>query len=183
MKKLLSAVCAVVLAVALAVPAFAASVTKSDIIAELKAGVTVGNSVKQIPDKFIKLASDFLNANDLTDEELSFAMSELKSAREIWAATGQTEFKDIPANIRTQLINKAIAAASKVGATLTFDGKTIKVVDRNGRTYTVLAKDNPIKDTGAEMDYTMPVLLSVAVVAALGGAYVFARKKQLFTGC
>ncbi len=177
MKKVISFVCALGLMFVMAVPAFAA--TKADIISELEAGVKVGDEVKQIPAEYIKAASDFLDANDLTEDELAFALSEAKEAKEIWAATGETEFKDIPEKVQTQLINKAKNAAKEVGATLTFDGKTVKVVDENGKTYTAIKAGNPIKQTGANTTAAGAIAVSVAIVSALAAAVVVARKKHL----
>lgn len=180
MKKLISALCAVVMMAAFAVPAFAA--TKDDVISELKAGVKVGDKVKQIPDKYIETAESFLANNDLSAEELDTALTDLKATRDLWASTGKTEFKDIPADVQKQLQNMAAASAKKVGATLTFDGKTISVVDKNGKSYNVLATaassgSSPIKQTGA--DYTMLVTVSAAVLLVLGGAVVVSRKNKL----
>ena len=76
----------------------------------------------------------------------------------------------------------AAASAKKIGATLTFDGKTISVVDAQGRSYSVLAKSsNPIKQTGA--DYTMLIVLSAAVLVVLGGTVIVARRNRLGKDC
>ncbi len=174
MKKVLSLVCALGLMFMLAIPAFA--VTKADIISELEAGIKVGNEVKEIPANYIKAVSDFLDANDLTADELTYAMSELKDAKEIYATTGETEFQDIPEKVQTQLINKAKNAAKEVGATLTFDGKTVKVVDEAGKTYTAVRNGDPIKQTGANASATGAIAVAIVIVSALGVAVV-ARKK------
>ena len=180
MKKLVTIVCAMLMMAAFAIPTFAAT-TKDDIIAELKAGVQVGDKTKAIPEKYIDVAEKFFAANELTDEQLATALTEVKEAKELWASTGETEFKNIPADVQKQLQNKAAAAAKKVGATLTFDGKTISVVDAQGRTYSVLAKSNPIKPTGA--DYTMLIVVSAAVLGVLGSVVVISRKNKLIGDC
>lgn len=180
MKKLVTIVCAMLMMAAFAIPTFAAT-TKDDIIAELKAGVQVGSKTKAIPEKYIDVAEKFFAANELTDEQLATALTEVKEAKELWASTGETEFKNIPADVQKQLQNKAAAAAKKVGATLTFDGKTISVVDAQGKTYSVLAKSNPIKPTGA--DYTMMVVISVAVLGVLGSVVAISRKNKLTGDC
>ena len=59
MKKVLTVLLAAMLSVALAVPAFAASTTVDDIIAEMKAGIEVDGKVKEIPDKYIDLAESW----------------------------------------------------------------------------------------------------------------------------
>lgn len=177
MKKMFTVVCAAFLMMALAIPAFAATTTKEDILDEIKSGVTVGDKVKQIPDKYIDLAEKFLDANSLTEDQLSTALADLKDAKQVWASSGETEFKDIPADVQQQLINKASASAKKVGAKLTFDGKTIEIVDANGKTFSALAKSNPIKQTGA--DYTLLTVMSLTILAVLAGGIVVARKYRL----
>ena len=129
----------------------------------------------------VRSAKVYLLQGALTDEQLATALTEVKEAKELWASTGETEFKNIPADVQKQLQNKAAAAAKKVGATLTFDGKTISVVDAQGRTYSVLAKSNPIKPTGA--DYTMLIVVSAAVLGVLGSVVVISRKNKLTGDC
>ena len=70
MKKLVTIVCAMLMMAAFAIPTFAAT-TKDDIIAELKAGVQVGDKTKAIPEKYIDVAEKFFAANELTDEQLA----------------------------------------------------------------------------------------------------------------
>ena len=91
MKKLVTIVCAMLMMAAFAIPTFAAT-TKDDIIAELKAGVQVGDKTKAIPEKYIDVAEKFFAANELTDEQLATALTEVKEAKELWASTGETEF-------------------------------------------------------------------------------------------
>lgn len=178
MKKVMTVLLAALLSVALAVPAFAASTTVDDIIAEMKAGIEVDGKVKEIPDKYIDLAESFFAENELTQEELDTALADLKEVKQIWADTGIYSYVDLPADVKTTLQNKAAESAKKVGATLTFDGRTIKVVSESGKTYSVLATDDaPIKPTGA--DYTVAVTAAVAVLGILAATLFVARKNRL----
>ncbi len=174
MKKVVSLVCALCLVCALAIPAFAAS--NNDVINEIKAGVNVNGTVKQIPADYVKAASDFLEANDLTEDQLTTILNDVKEAKAVWAATGETEFKNIPADVQAKLINMASASAKKVGATLTFDGKTVKVVDKNGKVYSVVKAGDPIKQTGAGANVAGVAVASVLLVSALGAAVVISKK-------
>ncbi|UZT81953.1 hypothetical protein [Caproicibacterium sp. BJN0003] len=176
MKKLLAIFCAGIMMVAMAIPAFAAT-TKDDVIAEIKSGIQIGTQTRQIPDQYVKLAEDFLNANDLTDSQLSTALSDLKEAKETWANTGKVSFNEIPSDIQTKLENMATEAAKKVGATLTFDGKTISVVDKNGKTYSTSTQSNPIKQTGA--DYTTLTVIVLAILGSLGAIVAVSAKNHL----
>ena len=78
MKKLVTIVCAMLMMAAFAIPTFAAT-TKDDIIAELKAGVQVGDKTKAIPEKYIDVAEKFFAANELTDEQLDERRRELEA--------------------------------------------------------------------------------------------------------
>lgn len=178
MKKVMTVLLAALLSVALAVPAFAASTTVDDIIAEMKAGIQIGDDVRYVPDKYIDLAESFFAENELTQEELDTALADLKEVKQIWSDTGIYGYANLPADVKTTLQNKAAESAKKVGATLTFDGRTIKVVSESGKTYSVLATDDaPIKPTGA--DYTVAVTAAVAVLGILAATLFVARKNRL----
>lgn len=98
--------------------------------------------------------------------------------KQIWSDTGIYGYANLPADVKTTLQNKAAESAKKVGATLTFDGRTIKVVSESGKTYSVLATDDaPIKPTGA--DYTVAVTAAVAVLGILAATLFVARKNRL----
>ena len=176
MKKLLAIFCAGIMMVAMAIPAFAAT-TKDDIIAEINSGIQVGTQTRQIPAQYVKLAEDFLNTNDLTDAQLSTALNDLKEAKETWANTGKLAFSEIPSDVQTKLENMAVEAAKKLGATLTFDGKTISIVDKNGKTYSTSIQSNPIKQTGT--DYTALMVVTLAVLGSLGAVVAVSAKNHL----
>lgn len=178
MKKIVGLLLSLALVFALAVPTFAA--TKNDVIAELNAGVTVNGTTKAIPSQYIKVATDFLNANEYTATELDGVVADIKDAKTTWANTGKVNFKDIPADVRQQLVDKAVASAKKLGATLTFDGKTIKVVDKNGKAFSVsTGGDNAIKATGFGVNTNGMVAVSAIVVVTLAASMAFAWKKNL----
>ena len=176
MKKLMALLCVGIMMVAMAIPAFAAT-TKDDVIAEMKSGIQIGTQTRQVPAQYIKLAEDFLNANDLTDAQLSMALSDLKEAKVTWANTGKLAFNEIPSDVQTKLQNMAVEAAKKLGATLTFNGKTISIVDKNGKTYSTSTQSNPIKQTGA--DYTALMVVTFAVLGSLGAAVAVSAKNHL----
>ena len=81
--------------------------------------------------------------------------------------------------MQNQLINKATAAAKKVGATLTFDGKTVKVTDKAGKVYTVVKAGDAIKQTGGSMNTTGLLAVSILALTTLVGAVVVTRKNNL----
>jgi phenylalanyl-tRNA synthetase beta subunit len=176
MKKLLAIFCAGIMMVAMAISAFAAT-TKNDIIAEMNSGIQIGTQTRQIPAQYVKLAEDFLNANNLTDAQLSTALSNLKEAKETWASTGKVSFNEIPSDVQTKLENMAVEAAKKLGATLTFDGKTISVVDKNGKTYSTSTQSNPIKQTG--VDYTALTVVMFTILGSLGAIVAVSAKNHL----
>lgn len=175
MKKIVFVLCTALIAVMSVAPAMAAS--KDDILNEVKEGVQVGDKVKKIPDRYVKMVEEFLDANTLTEAQIDAALSDLKDAKETWAQAGETEFKNLPASVQKELQSKAADSAKKVDATLTFDGKTIKVVDANGKTYSAATNSQPIKQTGA--DSTPLVAAAVVIMGLLAGSAVLVRKYRL----
>ena len=175
MKKVISLACVILMLSMLAVPAFA--VTKDDIIDEIKAGVNVNGTVKYIPDQYINAVENFFAANDFSESELAGALQDLKNAKKIWADSGITEFKNLPRATQDKLISAATSAALKLGAKLTFDGKVIEVVDKNGKSYSVVV-GNPIQHySGSEMNII--ILMSVTVLTTLAALAFVSYKLRL----
>ena len=160
--------------------AFAAT-TKQDILDELHAGVEIGGKTVAIPEKYTKVAADFFNANTLTDEQMDYAMAQLKEAKEMVTATGKEHLREMTLAQQEALINKATEAAKTVGATFTYDGKNVQVVDANGKTFSVSMRSDEIKFTGYE-NTSYLLVISAAVLAVLGLAAVVAKKNGLFAG-
>lgn len=180
-KKFAAVLCACVLAVSAALPTFAAT-TKQDIVNSVGT-VQIDGKTKQVPNEYVKAAEDFLNANELTENQLEEVMNEVKEAKNIWAKEGKTQFNELSKSAQSQLKDLAISSAKKLGATITFDGKNVKVVDKNGHSYVVNSEyDNPIKQTGAKAD-TMPMaIVTLAFLISIGASAAVIHKNSQCKG-
>lgn len=178
MKKTLSIVFAFLAVAIMALPTFAATLTKDDIMKELKAGVTVNGVVVTVPEKYTKVAQDFLDANELTQTQIDQVYAEGQKAKEVVKASGVTDLTKLPTAKVNEVMEIAKTAATKVGAKLNFDGKEIKVVDKSGKTFTVAAGNLPIKPTGTDANTSNAVILSVMILAVLSAASVVVFKSR-----
>ena len=137
MKKIVAAVCAAVLMVSLATPLQVSAATKDDIVDTMWAGVMVGQEKKNIPSRYVTLVARYLAANHLSASQLDEVLAAAQEVKAIWAATGETEFKDIPYAIQMQLIGRAASMAKKLGASMSFSGKILTIIDPNGKAFSV----------------------------------------------
>jgi hypothetical protein len=167
-----------VLVFALATPIVAVAASESDIIANIKQGVTVNGQHKDIPASYIKMVQDYLANNELSDAQIESVIAAIEDARRTWEATGKLNFADMTKAQQDTLVSKAIAAVGAIGSKLTYDGKKVKAVDTGGREYTVSLSDNAIKQTGS--DYTPFVIVALAFLVVFGTAFAVARRKRLF---
>jgi hypothetical protein len=125
------------------------------------------------------MVQDYLANNELTDKQIKSVIAALEDARRTWEATGKLTFEEMTKEEQDALIGKAIAAARAIGAKLTYDGKTVKTVDPDGREYTLNLAGNAIKQTGS--DYTPFVIIALAMLVVFGTAFAVARRKRLFS--
>ncbi len=137
MKKIISAVCAVALMASLAAPMQVAAATKDDIINEMFTSFEVGGIKRQIPSRYVTLVVRYLDNNNLSSAQLDEALAAGREAKEIWIATGQPTFEKLSSDIKMQLAGKAASMMKKLGATVSFSGTTLTVVDPNGKSYSV----------------------------------------------
>ncbi|MCL2088570.1 MAG: hypothetical protein FWH14_03715 [Oscillospiraceae bacterium] len=183
MRKIIFLVSAFVFAAMLAIPASA--VTEQDILNALRSGIDVNGQIKEIPAHQIKTVEDFLAANNLSDEDLSFAMTEIEAVKAVWSATGKINFTDIPRSTQDQLITRAQAAAKRVNATLTYSGNQISIVDENNRTYTITVqgKLGTLQSGALGIDGTSAMILSLTLGAAVlftaGTSLAISKRKAI----
>jgi hypothetical protein len=178
-KKIISIILGLTLLLSLATPLVAAAASESDIIKNIKQGVTVNGQHKDISASYIKMVQDYLANNELTNAQIKSVIAALEDARSTWVATGKLNFNDMTKEEQEALIGKAIAAAKAIGAKLTYNGKTVKVVDPEGGTYTTNLAGDAIKQTGS--DYTPFVIIALALLVVFGTAFAVARRKRLFS--
>jgi hypothetical protein len=179
MKKRVSLFAVIAILAMMFAPMAVSAATADDVIGAIKQGITVGGQTRQVPSEYVKLVQDFLAANpQLTAAQLDKTVAEINAAKAEWEAGGSLSYAGLSQATKDDLIAKAKAAAKELGATLTFDGTTIKVVDAAGHTFTLNTKDGVIKQTGR--DYTILIGVGIAILVLLGVSLIVARRKNLF---
>ncbi|MDR1066047.1 MAG: hypothetical protein LBL35_01245 [Clostridiales bacterium] len=190
-----------VVALALSLISFSfvfAETTKQGLVDAARDTSGIPGRVDPVPDQYLKSLADFLNTDDYTQEELEFMSQALGEVKSIWAASGVADYSKMDKETQLLLQSKAISAAARVGATLTFDGSRIVILSKTGRSYAVsttagggwssivdgqlINGDNPIKATGIGMNLTPVYILTGSVTAALTliGAFILKDRKTAF---
>lgn len=177
MKKVVCFLCVLAMMVTFAVPAFAAG--KDDIMSELNAGITVGDKTKQIPAQYINAAQQYLDNNQLTDEQYAAVLANVKAAKQIVVDSGITEFKDLDAATKNAIVAEVQKAADTLGlkVTIDIDNKTVAVTDKDGKV--IFSNGDPIKPTGAQADATAAIVIGFVILAVVGAGVFTAKKLQL----
>lgn len=148
--------------------------TKADILAELKTPITVNGQSKSVPGAYVKMAADFLNSNDLTEEQLDSIISQVRAAKSLVISTGELSYSNMSDDVKNQLqgmVSNAVATAD-AGVSINDESFTITSKETN-RTYTSGTKtDSPIKKTGGHyyfniLNYIVIANFFVTIIAVL----------------
>jgi hypothetical protein len=159
-----------VLVVAMAIPACAAS-KKEDILSAMQSAATeigVENS-----EMYLNSYNSVKNyEGTITDEQYEKALATITSIKKEIQENGGSEVVRQNSTLMNKLINEVIDAAAAVGVTVVYDGNGA------GHVVTEGTASNPIKQTG--INYTVTYLTLLAAVAAVGVCFTVARKRDLF---
>jgi LPXTG-motif cell wall-anchored protein len=170
---------AMILVFTLAMPMVASAATEADLIDNIKQSFSVDGQVKAVPAQYVAAVQKYLDANTLDSAQVDKLMDAVNDARTTWQDTGVLNFSQMSDADQKALIDKATAAAASVGAKLTFDGKAVKVVDPEGRTFALDLSSNVVQQTGYSS------VLSIAVIGGLilllAATFVFAGRKRLLS--
>ncbi|MDR1028194.1 MAG: hypothetical protein LBL63_02110 [Clostridiales Family XIII bacterium] len=178
-KRFVLVLVAVVMVFTLAMPIVASAASESDIIAAINQGVTVNGQTKAIPAKYVNAVQKYLDANDLTAAQADTLIAAINDARSTWVATGELNFASMTDAQKQSLQDKAVAAASAIGAKLTIDGDVIKVVDPNGKVFSIDVASGDIKQTGYSS--ALPIAVASGLVVLLVAAFALTGKKRLLS--
>lgn len=190
MKKILAFFSALVMALAVATPAYAATLSSAEqqVLGEFKTeldywGKTAGLDQDHIT-QYYSEAEKALNAVDLSDAACSEFSGVIKQCREILnGSTTKNEMWDHYSELASAINkvgDKYYSLHVTVNASTKYATVTWKIPTSSGtvKTSTAATTKNVVNQTGAGLGQTVAV--AVASAAVLGGAFYVARKKQLF---
>ena len=115
----------------------------------------------------------YLSENALSEADCNKILALAKEADAVMTEQGTTDYKSLPADVKSKLQSLANSAASIAGVTLDFTAKGVEVY-KDGKLISTVTSKDALPYTGNEMN-TVLVVSSVAVVA-LATAFI-ARKK------
>lgn len=190
MKKFVSAIAALAVVTAMAVPAMAA--TEADVIAALQnAGAAT---------EYVDAAKTYLNSVELKAETLDTVVANVNAAAaqvannnavgaEKYVKAAQTAINSDPGAANNQIVikiaadgdvNKVVVQANgiSVGADVK-DGKVAPINTLVPSTGTGSNASNPVKATGVSMNVTAAMTAALAMAASMGAAVVYSVKKGL----
>lgn len=191
-KRLLAIIASLSLAVAFAVPAFAAkgiSAEEQKLLNKFKAGVTLSDgTVVKPPASYITQAENGLMNDDLTAHDIKVLSDVIDSVYAKIKAEDLHSISEIRHSEKYDSIVKEIQAACKevgyvVAPTVSGggdvgNGALIKPIDGSDKETEIDAK--PLKPNQTGFDMTATVVSVIALVAVLSGSAVVIGKKNLF---
>ncbi len=198
MKKILALVMTFILMFTLVAVSASAAGTYGDyeqkIIALLgnKLDITTGTTTATfaIPADYVNQAKSYFASTqgDLTETQYNEIVAQIEVGKtKISAAVaadptvvknGKVEVKNLPADVRTAVLNAGQTAAAVTDLSLTFDGNKVIITDAAG---TVKFENTAvIKSTGADVNVALMLVIGAAFMALVTGSVFTAKKAELF---
>lgn len=152
-----------------------ASSNADAILSALRSGVEVNGITVTLPAGYINQAENYFASHSITDAQASYILGEIGGAKEAIRAAGVTDLKKMDKNTKMQILSAAQAAADKISLKLTVGAdKTVKIADSNGKV--AFSDSNPIKTTGLQVDYSLPVFAGAVLIFCFAGSVILTCK-------
>lgn len=137
MKKFISLALVLLLAVATAVPVFAAggiNENEQRVLDVLSQTVRIGDTDFIIPVDYVNQAENYFNTIDMTAAQADEIIGHVNDGKQYFLNTGATDFKGLTYEDKLQIISYGQAAVAVLGMTLTADfaDNTVTIVDGDG---------------------------------------------------
>lgn len=150
---------------------------------KLSAGVDINGTQVYLPAEYVNQAKNyFLSSHDMTELEYNEIVGYVDDAIALVkenAPAGTFSFQALSSDVKNQLLSYGQKAAAVVELTLSYNGKNVKIVDKNN---TVVFEDAPaVKTTGAEANFTMLWVVAGSFAVLLIAAVAVSKKAALFS--
>lgn len=193
MKKLSAILVALLLVAAAAFSAFAAGINSSEqaVLDELKASVSMKDGEMVIPTEYVNQAESYFNTIEMTEAQSKDIIAVIKDGKNFLADLGVSNISGLSFSQKQELLAYGEKAVAVLDMTMSYDKTTKKltILDPNGEvafsatpslTKTGAVTENPIKTTGADVNYFGFIALgaAVAVIVAGGTMFVVKTKKE-----
>lgn len=172
MKKILALILILGMFLSMLITANAAGISSDEqkILDALKSEIQLKSSTYKIPAEYINQTENFLNANDLTADEVTQILAKIDEAKDLVKDVNAKKIADIPSSVKKEVISLATDAAKVVDLKLSVksgnqivitDSEDVVVFEANVNTNT------PIKQTDNQMMGFIIVSFAIVVLAAL----------------
>lgn len=193
MKKLSAILVALLLVAAAAFSAFAAGINSSEqaVLDELKASVSMKDGEMVIPTEYVNQAESYFNTIEMTEAQSKDIIAVIKDGKNFLADSGVSNISGLSFAQKQELLAYGEKAVAVLDMTMSYDKTTKKltILDPNSEvafsatpslTKTGAVTENPIKTTGADVNYFGFIALgaAVAVIVAGGTMFVVKTKKE-----
>lgn len=176
MKKLIVSLVATVMCVSTVITASAAT-TAEDVIAKLKAGVTVDGKVITIPASYVNQAQIALDKTTVTAEQAEAMIAKIDEVQAVAEKKGITSLTALKENktVLNEVVTLSNDAAKVIGYSVSYNANSSEVVAKDATGNTVFSSKVTVNQTG--FDSTATVAVSVIVIAMLAACVVFTKKR------
>ena len=191
MKKLSAILVALLLVAAAAFSAFAAGINSSEqaVLDELKASVSMKDGEMVIPTEYVNQAESYFNTIEMTEAQSKDIIAVIKDGKNFLADLGVSNISGLSFAQKQELLAYGEKAVAVLDMTMSYDKTTKKltILDPNGEvafsatpslTKTGAVTENPIKTTGADVNYFGFIALGVAVAVIVAGGTMFVVKTK-----
>ena len=191
MKKLSAILVALLLVAAAAFSAFAAGINSSEqaVLDELKASVSMKDGEMVIPTEYVNQAESYFNTIEMTEAQSKDIIAVIKDGKNFLADSGVSNISGLSFAQKQELLAYGEKAVAVLDMTMSYDKTTKKltILDPNGEvafsatpslTKTGAVTENPIKTTGADVNYFGFIALGVAVAVIVAGGTMFVVKTK-----
>lgn len=182
MKKAISVILALVMCsmfLAVSVSAAGINTYEQEVQDNLSQSIVVDGKTVKLPAEYYNQAKNYLMSSvDLKKDQADEVNGYVNEAIQLVKEDGTVTADGFSAEVNNAILSLAEKSASVVDLNLTYDGKTVKLVDSSNKV--VFSNSAAIKVTGVSADVMAISVILVAALTMIGFVAVVAKKAKLF---
>ncbi len=144
--------------------------------------VNINGTDVYLPPEYVNQAKNYFLSYDMTEAQYNEIVGILDEAIALVkenAPDGVFAFQKLSSDMKKKVLAYGKEAVAVVGLTMTYDGKNIKIVNKDN---VVVFEDTPaVKTTGVAADFTMLWVAAGTLTVLLAAAVVVSKKASLFS--
>lgn len=194
MKKIAAILIAVVLAAASAVTVFAAGINSNEqaVLDELGTSITMQGKSMSLPSEYINQAENYFNTIDMTSDQSSSIISNIKDGKSFLQNSGASNISDLSFSQKQQLLDYGNKVVGVLGMKMSYyqtkkelmiyapDGTVAFAASPHLTTGGTVSDSNVIKTTGGTFNFNGFIAVGATAVLLMtaGTLYLVKTKKE-----